>query len=467
MTFIFNNNKIDLNNMIDNNNINSIIKEMDLTKGSVALNTLSKTELFKKCEDLGITKYKSKNKKELVELINYKTKTLKKTTIKFIIEDDDEESNQTTNETTNETTLELINETNLDLVDENIYNEIICVDVVSKTFIDGPYERDEEYLSKFLKTIKNKNGIYKRFCISPLRYAGGKSKAIGLILENLPKLKEKKIISPFFGGGSVELCLSQILGINVIGYDIFNMLANFWNVLINYKTEFVNELIKFEITEKEFTYNRHVLLNYWEKIKPIDLNYKTKNKIQLNPEDLTKLDDNIITQAAYYYYNMTLSYGPMFLGWPSSNEINKDKFKRKIEKIKELNLNNLQVSCSSFQEILEKHSNDFLFLDPPYYLNGDSKMFKGMYPNCNFAIHHNSLDHIKLAELLKKHKGGFLMTYNNCSTIRDLYNDCKFEFPEWQYTYGQGETRIGKNRDQTTKDNIKESHEIIIIKWPN
>jgi site-specific DNA-adenine methylase len=54
-------------------------------------------------------------------------------------------------------------------------------------------------------------------------------------------------------------------------------------------------------------------------------------------------------------------------------------------------------------------------------------MFKGMYPNCNFAIHHNSFDHIKLAEMLKKHKGGFLMTYNNCSTIRDLYNDCKFD----------------------------------------
>ena len=79
-------------------------------------------------------------------------------------------------------------------------------------------------------------------------------------------------------------------------------------------------------------------------------------------------------------------------------------------------------------------------------------MFKGMYPNCNFAIHHNSFDHIKLAEMLKKHKGGFLMTYNNCSTIRDLYGDCKFEYPEWQYTYGQGETRIGKNRQITTND---------------
>ena len=59
------------------------------------------------------------------------------------------------------------------------------------------------------------------------------------------------------------------------------------------------------------------------------------------------------------------------------------------------------------------------------------------------------------------------MTYNNCSSVRELYKDYKFEFPEWQYTYGQGETRIGKNRENGTNDNKKESHEIIIIKWPN
>jgi len=356
-------------------------------------------------------------------------------------------------------------------------NNNLIVDNLNDTFLNGfekinkeileqPYEKNEKYLSNFLTSIRNKNGKYKRICISPLRYAGGKSKAIGLILENIPKLKEKKIISPFFGGGSVELCFSQILGIQVIGYDIFNMLTNFWNVLIHNKEEFLNELRNFEITEEEFTYNRHVLLNYWEKIKPIDLNYKTKNKVILKTEDLNKLDNNHIIQAVYYYYNMTLSYGPMFLGWPSSNEINKEKFKRKLEKINNLNLINLEVRCASFEDVLENHSNDFLFLDPPYFLEGDSKMFKGMYPNCNFAIHHNNFNHLKLAELLKNHKGGFLMTYNNCSTIKKLYEDCKFEYPEWQYTYGQGETRIGKNREETKKDNIKESHEIIIIKFP-
>ena len=37
-------------------------------------------------------------------------------------------------------------------------------------------------------------------------------------------------------------------------------------------------------------------------------------------------------------------------------------------------------------------------------------MFKGMYPNCNFAIHHNDFNHILMRDLLKKHKGGFFIT---------------------------------------------------------
>ncbi len=113
---------------------------------------------------------------------------------------------------------------------------------------------------------------------------------------------------------------------------------------------------------------------------------------------------------------------------------------------------------------METHKNDFIYLDPPYYLGNDSKMFKGMYPNCNFAIHHNNFDHNKLCQLLKNHKGGFILTYNDCPTIRDWYEDFKQVYPKWQYTYGQGETRIGKNRKEAKKeDNIKESHEIFII----
>jgi DNA (cytosine-5)-methyltransferase 1 len=52
-------------------NINSIIKEMDLTK-------LSKAELLEKCKEFGITKCKSKNKDELLNLINSKMQSNEK-----------------------------------------------------------------------------------------------------------------------------------------------------------------------------------------------------------------------------------------------------------------------------------------------------------------------------------------------------------------------------------------------------
>lgn len=65
-------------------NITYNIEEMDLTK-------LSKLQLLSKCEELGITKCKSKNKGELIELINSKT-TSNKPKIQFIIESDEEDT---------------------------------------------------------------------------------------------------------------------------------------------------------------------------------------------------------------------------------------------------------------------------------------------------------------------------------------------------------------------------------------
>jgi hypothetical protein len=52
------------------------------------LTNLSKKELLGKCVELGFTKCKSKNKTELIELINSKTISTK-TQIEFVIEDTD------------------------------------------------------------------------------------------------------------------------------------------------------------------------------------------------------------------------------------------------------------------------------------------------------------------------------------------------------------------------------------------
>jgi site-specific DNA-methyltransferase (adenine-specific) len=69
MSFLVYNKKIELINMSESNSINYSIAEMDLTK-------LSKPELLVKCQELGIKKCKSKNKCELIDLINNIQKTL-------------------------------------------------------------------------------------------------------------------------------------------------------------------------------------------------------------------------------------------------------------------------------------------------------------------------------------------------------------------------------------------------------
>jgi len=141
------------------------------------------------------------------------------------------------------------------------------------------------------------------------------------------------------------------------------------------------------------------------------------------------------------------------------------RYENMLKKVRDFDVKNLSIFCESFENVVPKHKNDFLYLDPPYFLDGDSKMFKGIYPMRNFPIHHNSFRHDVLADQLNKHKGGFILSYNDCSWVRDTYKDFEIIDVSWQYTMGQGEIRIGKNRKERNFDNsnVKNSHELLIM----
>lgn len=303
-------------------------------------------------------------------------------------------------------------------------------------------------MEEYLNSIRNKKtGKYKRIVSSPLRYAGGKSAAVGLVLEKIPP-DTKTIVSPFFGGGSVELALAKHLGVRVIGYDIFDLLVGYWKMQIE-RPGVLHDILKtYNPTKEEFTERRIRLTHHWKGTGP---------KIT-DPDELT----------AMYYFNHNMSYGPMFLGWPSSVQLTPAKYTSILDKVKNFSVapGSVDISVGDFEAAFRNHPDEFFFCDPPYYLDGDSKMFKGLYPNCNFPIHHKGFDHAKLRDLIKAHKGGFLITYNDCSKIREWYAEFEQSFPTWQYTMAQGETRIGKNREEGTGDNLKDSHEIFIYCAP-
>ena len=296
----------------------------------------------------------------------------------------------------------------------------------------------------FLNNLKSPNPKlrYKRYIGTPLRYAGGKSLAVGFIVEQIPDDTER-IVSPFLGGGSVEVACSIELGLPVIGYEIFDILVNYWQVQLQNPEKLYELLLHFEPTREGFNKAKKILSQHW------------KGERKLNKYEL----------AAYYYFNHNTSYGPHFLGHPSSVYLQANRYQKMIERVRNFKAPNIKVECESFERTMPKHKNDFLYCDPPYYLNGDSKTFIGMYPHRNFPIHHKNFDHEKLRDLLMNNRGGFVLSYNDCSTIRKWFRGFNMIAPKWQYTFSQGDTRIGVNRMKNNGgSHIKKSHELIIWK---
>ena len=286
---------------------------------------------------------------------------------------------------------------------------------------------------EFFDSIAGQKLKYKRVNDSPLRYAGGKSLAVGFIAEHLPSNLER-LVSPFFGGGSFEIALAKRTGIQVLGYDIFEMLTNYWHYQAEQPESLASILKSFEPTPEVYRTVKEKLKEAW------------------------KSEQVGLEVAAWYYFNHNLSYGPGFLGWPSSVYMNQKRFDSMIEKVRNFSAP-IKVKTGDFKEVMQGNASEFIYADPPYHLSG--KMFRGIYPQRNFPIHHNGFDHESLRDLLHNHKGGFVLSYNDTPIIREWYADFEIYEPAWQYTMGQGETRIGKNR---TESHVKESHELLIVK---
>ncbi|HPD17943.1 MAG TPA: DNA adenine methylase [Planctomycetota bacterium] len=284
---------------------------------------------------------------------------------------------------------------------------------------------------------------YKRYLGSPLRYAGGKSLAVGFVLERLPD-RITRLVSPFLGGGSVEVACAVECGLPVIASDIFDILCNYWQVQLEYPEALYRRLAALEPTRETFAAVKRRLSDHWKGIQRLDR------------YDL----------AAHYYFNSNTSYGPHFLGWPSDVYLQEKRYRGMIEKVRAFRAPTMHVRTASFEEIIASYPTDFLYCDPPYYLD-EGKTFCGMYPHRNFPIHHKGFPHEALREMLRSHRGGFVLSYNDCATIRSWYRDCEMTAPKWQYTFGQGDTRIGENRARSNNGTyVKLSHELLIWRMP-
>lgn len=237
--------------------------------------------------------------------------------------------------------------------------------------------------------------------ISPLRYPGGKSRAIkilqNILKENFPN--ETILISPFFGGGSFELSVSDKYKIKA--NDIFYPLFCFWKELQN-NSEKLGERVARIVDKKEIDKEIFKELRIFE----------GKSSMQI--------------AARYYLINRCSFSGATFCGGFSKQaydgRLNQSIFDRMVDlgpKIKEIEFSNLD-----WEDFLEGNQEGVIYLDPPYYITNY------LYGK-NGDLHEN-FDHQRLAKYLLRKKKWF-MSYNDCPEIRELYPENRIISAEWSY----------------------------------
>lgn len=257
--------------------------------------------------------------------------------------------------------------------------------------------------------------------ISPLRYPGGKTRAckkLDSILNEYFDIKSfKNLVSPFFGGGSFEFYIQNKYKLKILANDKFTPLYNFWSNCKDRKKELCEELYK-------------------------NINKVDKDSFILLRKEIMD-EENSFEQSIKYFIINRCSFSGSTLSGGFSLEASKKRFTTSsIDRINKLNLSEFDIYNFDFEEFINENNKEenFLFLDPPYYLKKDSKLYG------NNGDMHENFDHTKLHECLLTKKN-WMMTYNNCDYIKNLYKD--FNIIEISWSYGMNKS--------------KESSEIVII----
>ncbi|MBN8858473.1 MAG: DNA adenine methylase [Sphingobacteriales bacterium] len=229
---------------------------------------------------------------------------------------------------------------------------------------------------------------------SPLRYPGGKTRGVDFITQFFPENLDK-LLSPFFGGGSIELSVAA-QGTLVYGYDIFSPLVEFWQCLLTQPNELADEV------EKHYPLPR----DRFYKLQAAQTKFKTK-----------------LERAAVYYVLNRSSFSGATLSGGMSPEHPRFTL-TSIERLRNYLNPNIKIQKGDFKTSLVKHPYTFAYLDPPYVIKS------ALYGKKGSA--HKDFDHEQLANILKKREH-WILSYNDCKEIRSLYEGFHILTPNWKY----------------------------------
>lgn len=244
--------------------------------------------------------------------------------------------------------------------------------------------------------------------VSPLRYPGGKSRALQKIVQQLPA-HFSEYREPFVGGGSVFVYLRQKfphvkMWINDLNFELFC----FWK-----EAQRDAKQLAFAIQQvKDKTENGRVLFE------------------TLRGQAGTALSD--FERAVRFFVLNRISFsGTVDSGGYSEGAFRGRFTDSSIARVRELGalLQDVKITHKDYTHLLRARGRDvFLFLDPPYLTATKSRLY-----GLNGTLH-TSFDHQTFAREMRQCVHSWLITYDDSPEIRANF---AFAFQdEWQLQYG-------------------------------
>ena len=247
---------------------------------------------------------------------------------------------------------------------------------------------------------------------TPLRYPGGKSRAVTKMDQYFPDLRNYvEFREPFLGGGSVALYVTKKFPhLKITVNDLYEPLVNFWVQLQIFGDELTDKIKQYKSTHPEPDSARELFNN---------------SKGVINDKSL----DYIERAAAFYIVNKCSFSGLTESSSFSAQASNNNFSMRGIEKLPEYSslISHWHINAYSYEYLMENNMHDgiFMYLDPPYDIKDNLYGKKGSM--------HKGFDHDKFAKDCDEHDIPMMVSYNSDQLVRDRFKNWKAV--EYAHTY--------------------------------
>ena len=248
---------------------------------------------------------------------------------------------------------------------------------------------------------------------TPLRYPGGKSRAVSKLFQFFPDLSSyKEYREPFIGGGSVAIEVTKRYpDIEVWVNDLYEPLYNFWCELQHNGSEMQKELVN---------------------LKGVHCNPDSARCLFQSMKDvINDPEESKIARAVAFYIVNKCSFSGLTESSSFSEQASESNFSlRGIQRLSEYQelIESWIITSHSYESLLVNDwdkKGHFVYMDPPYDIKDNLYGRKGGM--------HKKFDHDLFAKNCDEYTSPLLISYNSDQIVKDRFKE--WTVAEFAHTY--------------------------------